>query len=227
VATLGLNPSNREFVDESGMELDGPARRLHTLKSLGLLRWSQANSLHLSLIEASFREYFIRNPYNGWFRSLDQIISGTKASYYAKASRACHLDLVPYATECKWTNLTARERSLLLSQAMEAIGVLLQDSPVRVIILNGRTVIENLQKVAAISLDRVKMRNWTLPRREGPGVEGFAFRGNVRRLFGVDLGRPILMLGYNHNIQSSFGVTTDVKGAIRNWITQAVKDAIL
>src|ERR1700738_3082657 len=27
VATLGLNPSNREFVDEAGNELDGPFRR--------------------------------------------------------------------------------------------------------------------------------------------------------------------------------------------------------
>src|SRR6266446_6786884 len=35
VATLGLNPSNREFVDGSEIELDGPTRRLHTLKSLG------------------------------------------------------------------------------------------------------------------------------------------------------------------------------------------------
>src|SRR5260370_4828043 len=94
VATLGINPSNREFVDDSGMELDGPARRLHTLKSLGILRWSQATSLHLSLIKASFREYFVRNPYNGWFRSLDEIISGTRASYYGDASCACHLDLV-------------------------------------------------------------------------------------------------------------------------------------
>ncbi len=69
------------------------------------------------------------------------------------------------------------------------------------------------------------MRDWTLPRREGPGVTGFAFRGRVRHLFGVDLGRSVLILGYNHNIQSSFGVTTEVKGAIRNWIAQSVKDA--
>ena len=38
VATLGLNPSNREFVDEEGNELEGAARRLHTLRSLSLSR---------------------------------------------------------------------------------------------------------------------------------------------------------------------------------------------
>jgi hypothetical protein len=38
IGTVGLNPSNREFVDSSGNELDGPARRFHTLNSLGLAR---------------------------------------------------------------------------------------------------------------------------------------------------------------------------------------------
>ena len=36
VATLGLNPSNREFVDDAGIELDGPSRRFPTLRSLKL-----------------------------------------------------------------------------------------------------------------------------------------------------------------------------------------------
>ena len=36
IATLGLNPSNREFVDLAGNELCGHERRFHTLKSLNL-----------------------------------------------------------------------------------------------------------------------------------------------------------------------------------------------
>src|SRR5690348_10521062 len=63
VATLGLNPSNREFVDEDGNELDGPLRRFHTLRSLGLTRWSDAQEQHKELILDSCREYFARNPY--------------------------------------------------------------------------------------------------------------------------------------------------------------------
>src|SRR5690348_5636215 len=42
IATLGLNPSNREFVDKNGRELDGVHRRFHTLNSLGLSKWSDA-----------------------------------------------------------------------------------------------------------------------------------------------------------------------------------------
>ena len=108
VATLGLNPSNREFVDEAGNELKGASRRLHTLKSLGLTRWSDADAGHVELVEEGCRRYFSRNPYNDWFRSLDLLIAGTRASYYGMFAGACHLDLIPYATRRKWTDLTTR-----------------------------------------------------------------------------------------------------------------------
>src|SRR6266446_9734653 len=137
VATLGLNPSNREFVDSSGKELDGPFRRFHTLKSLGLARWADANARHLQLIVDSCRAYFRRNPYDGWFKRLDYLISGTNASYYATSAKACHLDLIPYATACKWTALSRDQRTSLLAAADDTLGLLLRDSPVRVLILNG------------------------------------------------------------------------------------------
>ncbi len=35
IATVGLNPSRREFLDNHGRELDGPKRRFETLGSLG------------------------------------------------------------------------------------------------------------------------------------------------------------------------------------------------
>ena len=37
---------------------------------------------------------------------------------------------------------------------------------------------------------------------------------------GIVLGRKILVLGFNHNIQSSFGVTTKVIQEIRSWIAE-------
>jgi hypothetical protein len=226
VATLGLNPSNREFVDESGNELDGPARRLHTLKSLRLIRWSKAGQEHLKSIRESCRHYFACNPYNGWFRSLDYILSGARVTYYGSSANACHLDLIPYATTCKWTELTAHQRSALLSLAGDALGFLLRDSPVRLLLLNGRTVINNLQQVAGVIFDKAEMCDWMLPRQSGAGVTGFAFRGTVTQLAGVNLGRSIVVLGYNHNIQSSFGVTAEVKMAIREWLSEAAKGLI-
>src|SRR5260370_1920150 len=101
VATLGLNPSNREFVDEVGDELQGSYRRFHTLKSLGLASWSDVDARHLRLILESCRTYFLGNPYDRWFKKLDQVVAGTGASFYDGSCVACHLDLIPYATTRK------------------------------------------------------------------------------------------------------------------------------
>ena len=110
--------------------------------------------------------------------------------------------------------------------AGDTLGSLLRDSPIRLIVVNGRTVIENLQRVAGTAFERVAMGGWTLPRRAGTGVAGFAYRGTVRRLASVDLGRPVLVLGFNHNLQSSYGATSEVKDAIRDWIAHAASEVI-
>ena len=226
IATLGLNPSNREFVDVDGNELDGESRRFHTLKSLDLTRWSDANARHIRLIMDSCRRYFYRNPYDAWFKKLDHLISGTKASYYNPSARACHLDLIPFATARKWTRLTRHQRLSLLTVAGDTLGLLLRDSPVRILILNGNSVIEQFQYIAGIRLEKQEMQDWSLPRRSKPDVTGFAYNGAVRHLAGVKLKREVMVLGFNHNIQSSFGVTTLVKSAIRRWITQVAGKVI-
>lgn len=225
VATLGLNPSNREFVDELGDELQGAFRRFHTLASLGLQSWSDVDARHLRLILESCRTYFLGNPYDRWFKRLDQVVSGAKASFYDASCGACHLDLIPYATARKWTELAARQRSLLLAVAADTLGLLLRDSPVRILILNGRSVVEQFQDVAGIRLERQQMPAWSLVRWPKPDVMGLAYRGVVHTLSGIRLPHEILVLGYNHNLQSSFGVTNEVILAIRAWISRAVNEA--
>lgn len=226
IATLGLNPSNREFVDELGNELEGKSRRFHSLRSLGITSWSEVDYRHLHMIIESCRRYFLVNPYDRWFKVLDQVISGTMASYYETLSTACHLDLIPYATARKWTDLSAQQRSSLLSIAGDTLGLLIRDSPVRVLILNGRSVVEEFQEIASISLERQEMLAWSLPRQSKPDVTGVAYWGIADTLGGIALGRRILVLGYNHNLQSSFGVTTKVILAIRDWIAQEAKETV-
>lgn len=226
IATLGLNPSNREFVDVYGNELDGEERRFHTLKSLGINRWSEATSRHLRLIAESCRAYFCRNPYNAWFKKLDYLIAGTQTSYYNNAVPACHLDLIPYATTCKWTSLSRQQRSSLLSAACDTLGMLILESPIRVLILNGNSVVERFQEICSIELQKEVMPAWALPRRSETDVVGFAYAGMVRDIGGVSLRRDILILGFNHNIQSSFGVTTQVTASIQQWITKMTREQI-
>lgn len=223
IATLGLNPSNREFVDETGEELVGAARRFHTLRSLGIARWSDASERELQLIDDSCRTYFSRNPYDVWFRRLDRIIAGTNASYYGGRGRACHLDLIPYATACKWTELHHRERTALLAASGDTLGNIIRDSPINALILNGSSVVRSFEHIAGIRLRPQAMPAWALPRRAGPEVMGIAYVGAVRHLATVDLRREISVLGFNHNIQSSFGVTTEVIAKIRTWIARTTR----
>jgi len=221
VATLGLNPSNREFVDESGNELEGASRRFHTLSSLRLNSWSDVDSRHLQLIVDSCAKYFAGNPYDRWFRKLDQVVAGTGASYYDIVDMACHLDVIPYATNHKWMELTSSQRSALLSAAGDTLALLLRGSPVRTLILNGRSVVEHFQDIAGVRLERQQMDGWSLRRKSNGDVKGMAYFGDVDALSGIPLGHNICVLGFNHNLQSSFGVTTKAIQSISAWIAQA------
>lgn len=226
VATLGLNPSNREFVDQRGNELVGENRRFHSLSSLGLKQWSEVKPRHLESITKSCISYFSRNPYDGWFKALDQLISGTGSSYYRANTHACHLDLIPYATASKWTNLSSSQQAKLLEISGDTLGLLLRNSPVQLLILNGQTVVNRFQDLAGVSFEKEVMSEWTLPRRSGLGVCGYSYKGTVSELAGVQLNREVVVIGFNHNIQSSFGVTNQVKGAIRSWIAQIAEEAL-
>lgn len=224
LATLGLNPSNREFVDERGNELNGIHRRFHTLASLGIEDWDDANSKHISSIVELCEEYFFRNPYDGWFKKLDYLISGTSMSYYFPSGEACHLDLIPYATSCKWTELTQEQKKSLLDLSGDTLGLLLRNSEIKVLVLNGQTVVDSLEKISQVEFSKKQMPSWTLPRKDSEGVAGYAYTGVVRKIGGVKLKRDVFVLGFNHNIQSSFGVTTKVQTSIRNWISHRAKE---
>jgi hypothetical protein len=227
IATLGLNPSNREFVDEKGKELKGEKRRFHTLDSLGIKKWSEAKEKHYGLIEEVCSDYFYRNPYDGWFKKLDYLISGTSMSYYFPSGEACHLDLIPYATNCKWTDLSSEQRAMLLELTGDTLGLILKQSKIKLLILNGQTVVEHLQKISNIQLQKSQMPSWTLPRKASDGVLGYSYVGEINQIAEIKLKEPIAILGYNHNIQSSFGVTSKVQTAIRSWISKKSKEIFI
>ena len=63
VATLGFNPSRVEFLSNSGRELDGPDRRLETLRSLDCSDLASAPITALQTVLEACHNYFSRNPY--------------------------------------------------------------------------------------------------------------------------------------------------------------------
>ena len=223
VATVGINPSNREFMDAAGAELKGPSRRFHTLQSLDLTSWSDADARHLTLILETYCTYFTGNPYNNWFRRLELLLSGLGVSYYDSLHTACHFDLVPYATERKWSELALKKQSSLLGIAGNSFGPIVRDSSVDLLILNGNTVVRGLEALSGVQFDSEPIHAWALQRKSTHDVQGVSFKGKVDMLAGVHLGRDVKVIGFNHNIQSSFGVSTEVVSSIRNWISQTIE----
>jgi hypothetical protein len=218
LATVGINPSNLEFTAADGTELTGPARRLPTLSSLALTAWPDADQRARQEIAAACCGYFERTPYRRWFGVLQQLIEPAGLSYYTPGSDACHLDIVPWATSRKWGLLPAPSKTALLHQAKQAAARMIACSPLVMLVLNGREVVRQFEFLTGQHLEPAQMPAWDLARRNGPAVPGIAYRAAVTEIAGIPLGRQIQVAGYNHNLQSSFGVSATVRAAISEWI---------
>jgi hypothetical protein len=219
VATLGLNPSNLEFHDASNKELSGPRRRFETLNSLQLSTWDEATASDVVRIWKACQVYFHHNPYDRWFRRLEPIVQAVGASYYSKTETACHLDLVPFATSSKWGALDKTAQRRLLNACDGTLPSVLAACDIDLVILNGRSVVTALEQMYGISFRTEPKQGWELPRRAKP-VSGCSFYLRTATLGRHRLGREVLFIGYNHNIQSSFGVTRTVVQNISNWVRE-------
>lgn len=222
VATVGINPSSLEFLDEGGHELDGNARRLPTLRSLGLQRWADADSRHLRRVVSSCGAYFNGQPYERWFGVLERVLSPSGITYYGPEPSAAHLDLVAFATRQKWSSLPFQERRRLLASTSAPFAMLIRFMSARVLVLNGRSVVEAFESSGRAEFEPVRMKSWDLP-RAATDVPGFAYVGRIDRFAGVPLGRVVTVVGFNHNLQSSFGVTSTVVDEIGVWLASLIR----
>src|SRR5262249_23080197 len=75
VATLGINPSKAEFI-ENGVLLSGSSRRLATLESLGACDVVQLTDEQVLQVALECANYFSpdRNPYRLWFDPIDRLL---------------------------------------------------------------------------------------------------------------------------------------------------------
>lgn len=115
VATLGINPSFREFLGADARLLTGRQRRLQTLQSLGAVRLSELTDDQVRRVLDDCYDYFDGNPCE-WFDALGPVLEQFGVSY--KDRSACHLDLVQWATEQAWTcrNVSKAQRRRLLDE---------------------------------------------------------------------------------------------------------------
>lgn len=225
LATLGLNPSNLEFQGQGGLPLNPPRNRFETLYTLKAVNWDAVGDSEIDRICKACENYFERNPYGRWFNRLERLLVDTSVSYYSKlADSACHLDLSPFATERKWSALTSPQRAVLVSAGTPALIRTIRTSDIRVLVLNGSAVIREFNRLGTgSSISSTIIPEWSL---QGGKVAGISYFGRLSELSGVKLDRELVVLGYNHNIQSTFGVTAKVTESIANWIAEMTAEAL-
>lgn len=222
IASLGINPSNKEFVDNTDEELTGINRRFHTINSLELESWGKANKDDYLLIYKSCIEYFRNNPYDSWFKRLDKVLIESSYSYYFPYENLCHLDLVPYATNEKWINISTQEKLALLEESIDILGAILNCSNIKVLILNGQSVVNGLEKYSNSTFKKTAYPLLNMERKGDNVVRGYVYSGTIESVGTVRLKKEIKILGYNHNLQSSYGVSSRHSSELAKWIKQKI-----
>lgn len=205
-ATLGLNPSRREFLDDNGAELTGSSRRLATLYSLGLEDLSRASEEAIRQVVEDCSAYFQRKPYQPWFDQLESVLRAAGASYYDLS--ACHLDLVQWATDPTWSRLPRSVREQLLVADGGFLLQQLRNEHIRLLLVNGMTPVRQLKRLASL----------TLVEQHPLSVCSY----QPTRLFVGNLFDRILVVGWSTNLQSSFGVTNELRRRLAERVADIV-----
>ena len=204
VATLGLNPSKHEFLRD-GKELVDPDRRLATLQSLGTSDLVNAPESIVAQVLQDCDSYFVRNPYCWWFDQLEAVLQGCGISYYDGS--ACHLDLVQWATNPTWGKLPKVLQNNLIDADAGFLRQQLTNESVKLLLVNGKSVIDQLQRKCGARLTEVDR------------IGNYNTRFVVGRVFD-----GVCVVGWSTNLQSSFGITTEWKAVIASRVLQLVHD---
>lgn len=203
VATVGLNPSDQEYLGRGGVELDGAARRFETLTSLDATDRSSLTDEQCDRAIQRMRTYYqLGKPIYNWFRSLDRV---TRAmGYRYEAGEVAHLDLAQEATNPTWSKLaqtSPTEFETLRSADLPFLRWQFEAFPLHTVICNGRTVFNEvcrlidgqvkgegkLQRItwyvgkATLAGRQVRLAGWNLPlaRPTGLGATGEEELGQV------------------------------------------------
>jgi hypothetical protein len=159
-------------------------------RSLGIDRLTGAPNDAVARIWNRCNRYFHGNRYTRWFNRLEEILNHVDASYYADT--ACHLDLSQWATDPTWNGLPPQARQRLVNGDAEFLQTQLRSEPIRLLLLNGRSVISAFQSILGGQL--------------GTEPETVNDRSVTTTLFTGQYGN-VYVIGWSTNLQSGFGVT--------------------
>ena len=167
--TVGLNPSDQEYLDRQGAELNGARRRFHTLASLGAQSREELTDDQCRVAMEAMRGYFdTGRPVYRWFRPLARVVEAMGASFLART--AAHLDLVQEPTRPVWSVLPEPERAALLVTDLPFLRWQLTNLPARAIACNGQTVLRSVIELTGakvVKTGALQRILWTTARADG------------------------------------------------------------
>lgn len=203
IATLGINPSQQEYLDPSGRELTGNARRFQTLTSLQASTRAALTDEQCEKAVSTMRDYFKNGEqvYH-WFRSLERVIHGMSYSYTSPTRNVVHLDLIQEATAPTWSALEKQaplEASALLAADFPFLRWQLETFPLRAVVCNGKTPLRHMCGL----LDQPANVDSIARGRVG-GVTWYATHGHIAD-------RALAIMGWNIPLARPAGLTTRAK----------------
>jgi len=149
IATIGINPSKREYLDRLGRELTGPDRRFHTLTSLEAGSRNELSAEQCDKAIEAMQAYFRRaKTVYGWFKALDRVTRAIGCAY--ESGEAVHLDLVQEATDPTWSMLkqsNPEEAQTLLASDLPFLRWLIEAFPLKFLVCNGWTVFDVVRQI--------------------------------------------------------------------------------
>ena len=202
IASVGLNPSDREFCDSNDHALRGPDRRLTTLQSLGLRDWNNAGPADCSAVAETCSRYFDTNPYWRWFSPLDAIFKRARRGTLRDGG-ACHIDLAPWATQRKWSKLERVEKDALVQCGRQTLASLVSSTRFEVLLLNGVGVVKGFEDAAGVKLPCENVPEWDNSNRRSQ-----RWSAVLDSPGSIELDRRVTILGWNWNFQQAIAAYT-------------------
>lgn len=212
VATLGINPSSREFLDAKGNLLSEQNRRLADFQSLGIKGHSDiTESVARKVLEESNNYFKNEDSVYQWFEPLQKhVLNPAGASF--KDSSAAHLDLVQWSTAPVWGAIKdAKARELLIQDDIRFLAEMLRAGKYRFLFMNGSTVVKTMLKFGLVEIEQ----------------QGFTPIGKAGRKSAVWTGRVLdtetVCIGWNLNLQH-YQTTESNRVNLENWIAKKVSE---
>jgi hypothetical protein len=145
IATLSLNPSNKEFEGVKGN------KRVIDRADLGVKNSDTLTRIDAEKVYNSFLAFFKNNPYRGWFDPLNEIFKAKGYEYYN--DQIVHLDISPWATSNKWNDLSNYEKNSIID--LTTILKVLGNGNIKKLFINGKKASEEFAKHIPLKMETV------------------------------------------------------------------------